>query len=69
VTGIARIDRQVGVRVGFKVGLAVVAPGDVARDRAGRTGQVSVVPGVIEINSRPAFLLKILWCRPIEIIF
>ena len=25
VTGIARIDRQVGVRAGFKVGLAVVA--------------------------------------------
>ena len=31
------------------MGLAVVAPGDVARDRAGRAGQVSVVPGVIEI--------------------
>jgi hypothetical protein len=31
VTGIGRIDRQVGVRAGFKVGLAIVAP-DRSRD-------------------------------------
>ncbi len=41
MTGIARIDRQVGVRAGFKVGLAVVAPGDVARDRVGICGRIA----------------------------